>query len=100
MQPHNSLHTRASCAASADFGGDRPRQPDGRQEALSDGTSKTLPKPESLPAPSPWPNANARLLGLGLGLPVTPLVRLAQFDDKEFERLTLEWADGYLRHHI
>ena len=100
MQPHNSLHTRASCAASADFGGDRPRQPDGRQEALSDGTSKTLPKPESLPAPSPWPNANARLLGLGLGLPVTPLVRLAQFDDKEFERLTLEWADGNLSHHI
>jgi hypothetical protein len=50
----------------------------------------------ALPMPSPWPNANARLLGLGVGLPVTPLDRLAQFDDKAFERFVLEWAHEYL----
>lgn len=55
---------------------------------------------EALPAPSPWPNANARLLGLGLGLPVSPLDRLKNFSDKEFERFTLEWATGYLASHV
>jgi hypothetical protein len=60
-------------------------------------TSTTL---ESLPVPSPWPNANARLLGLGVGLPVDPLVRLAQFSAAEFERFTLEWAEGYLKAHL
>ena len=55
---------------------------------------------EPLPLPTPWPNANARLLGLGVGLPVNPLDRLAQFSAKEFERFTLEWADGYLARNI
>ena len=53
-----------------------------------------------LPVPTPWPNANARLLGLGAGLPVAPLQRLAQFDDKAFERLVLEWAHGYLAQKV
>ena len=51
---------------------------------------------EALPLPTPWPNANARLLGVGAGLPVPPLVRLAQMNAGEFERLTLEWASDYL----
>lgn len=71
-----------------------------RAEILSNKTVAPPLMPESLPSPSPWPNANARLLGLGLGLPVAPLDRLAQFDAKEFERFTLEWAEGYLRAHI
>ncbi len=50
-----------------------------------------------LPPPTKWPNANQRLLGLGAGLPISPLDRLAQFDDVRFERLTLEWADGFLK---
>lgn len=71
-----------------------------RAEILGNRTVAPPLMPESLPSPSPWPNANARLLGLGLGLPVAPLDRLAQFDAKEFERFTLEWAEGYLRAHI
>jgi hypothetical protein len=55
---------------------------------------------EPLNAPSPWPNANARLLGLGAGLPVSPLDRLAHFSAPDFERFTLEWADGFLRTSI
>jgi hypothetical protein len=55
---------------------------------------------EPLASPTPWPNANARLLGMGAGLPVNPLDRLAQFNAKDFERFTLEWADGYLRTNI
>ena len=60
-------------------------------------SKEPLGSPQLLAAPSPWPNANARLLGLGLGLPVDPLDRLAQFSAKDFERFTLEWADGYLK---
>lgn len=52
---------------------------------------------EALPPPTPWPDANARLLGVGAGLPVQPLDRLASFSALQFERFTLEWADGYLR---
>jgi len=55
---------------------------------------------EPLTSPTPWPNANARLLGVGAGLPVNPLDRLAHFNAKEFERLTLEWADDYLKKNI
>jgi hypothetical protein len=55
---------------------------------------------EPLIAPTPWPNANARLLGTGTGLPVNPLDRLAQFDAKEFERFTLEWADDFLKKRV
>jgi hypothetical protein len=55
---------------------------------------------EPLTSPTPWPNANARLLGVGAGLPVDPLDRLAQFNSKDFERFTLEWADGYLKENI
>ncbi len=62
-------------------------------------SSQSLPSGQ-LPKPSHWPNANARLLGLGAGLPVKPIDRLAQFDDSEFERFTLEWADGFLRLHL
>lgn len=54
-------------------------------------------KPEGLDSPTPWPNANARLLGLGMGLPIAPMDRLALFDASEFERFTLEWANGYLK---
>jgi hypothetical protein len=50
----------------------------------------------SLPAPSRWEGTNTRLLGLAAGVPIDPLVRIAGFSDKEFERFTLEWADGYL----
>jgi hypothetical protein len=53
-----------------------------------------------IPAPTPWPNVNARLLGLGAGLPIQPLDRLAHFNDVEFERFTLEWANGYLAKHV
>lgn len=53
-----------------------------------------------LAAPAPWPNANARLLGVGAGLPISPLQRLALFSASDFERFTLEWADGYLRKAI
>lgn len=49
-----------------------------------------------LPPPTPWPGANARLLGLGVGLPISPLDRLANFSDDEFERFTLEWVSDYL----
>jgi hypothetical protein len=55
---------------------------------------------EPLTSPTAWPNANARLLGVGAGLPVNPLDRLAQFNAKDFERFTLEWADGYLKKNI
>lgn len=55
---------------------------------------------EPISLPTPWPNANARLLGVGAGLPVNPLDRLAQFNAKDFERFTLEWADGYLKQTI
>lgn len=51
----------------------------------------------ALPIPSPWPGANARLLGVGAGLPVSKLDRLAALDDKEFERLVLEWGNDYLK---
>lgn len=66
------------------------------------GTDKNKPAAalQVLPTPSAWPNANARLLGLGLGLPVDPLDRLAQFSAKEFERFTLEWAEGFLKSKI
>jgi hypothetical protein len=53
-----------------------------------------------LPAPTRWPNVNARLLGVGAGLPVPKLDRLALFNDVEFERFTLEWANDYLAKHI
>lgn len=56
--------------------------------------------PAALPSPTPWPNANARLLGLGVGLYVKPLDRLAQFSPLDFERFTLEWAEGYLQAHL
>ena len=55
---------------------------------------------QSLPVPTPWPHANARLLGVGAGLPVQPLDRLASFSAGQFERFTLEWADGYLAHSL
>ena len=58
------------------------------------------PSFSGLPAPTPWPNVNARLLGIGAGLPVQPLDRLAQFNDVDFERFTLEWANGYLAKHV
>lgn len=67
---------------------------------LSDQNGKSALAVETLPGPSPWPNANARLLGFGLGLPVAPLDRLAQFSAKDFERFTLEWAEGFLRTHV
>jgi hypothetical protein len=54
----------------------------------------------ALPTPTPWPNANARLLGVGAGLPIPKLDRLAHFNDVEFERFTLEWANGYLAKHV
>src|SRR3954470_23881752 len=54
----------------------------------------------NLPTPTPWPNVNARLLGLGAGLPIQPLDRLAHFSDVDFERFTLEWANGYLAKHV
>jgi hypothetical protein len=50
----------------------------------------------SVPFPSRWQGVNSRLLGLAGGLPMDPLVRLATFDDEQFERLVLEWAHGYL----
>lgn len=50
----------------------------------------------ALPAPTPWPGANARLLGVGAGLPVNEVDRLALFSADEFERFTVEWANGYL----
>lgn len=50
----------------------------------------------AVPLPSRWEGANSRLLGLGGGLPMDPLVRLATFNDEEFERLVLEWVHGYL----
>jgi transposase len=53
-----------------------------------------------LPVPTPWPDANARLLGVGAGLPVQPLDRLASFSAGQFERFTLEWADGWLAHSL
>jgi hypothetical protein len=52
---------------------------------------------ESIPAPTLWPDANRRLL-LGQGAPVDPLVRLASFDDTEFERFIWEWVRGYIAH--
>jgi hypothetical protein len=58
------------------------------------------PVNETLDKPTKWPSANARLLGLGAGLPVNPLDRLANFSADEFERFTLEWADGYLRNKL
>jgi hypothetical protein len=54
----------------------------------------------ALPEPTPWPNANARLLGLGMGLPTEPLDRLANMSAKDFERVTLEWANGYLKEKL
>ncbi|WP_343699032.1 ABC-three component system protein [Caulobacter sp.] len=62
--------------------------------------SKPAATLEVLPAPTAWPNANARLLGLGVGLPIDALDRLAQFSAKEFERFTLEWAEGYLKSRL
>lgn len=62
---------------------------------MSKSTSKSTLT--ALPTPSPWPGANARLLGVGAGLPVSKLDRLAAFDDKEFERLVLEWGNDYLK---
>ncbi len=53
-----------------------------------------------LDSPTKWPSANARLLGLGAGLPVNPLDRLASFSADDFERFTLEWADGFLRQKL
>lgn len=58
------------------------------------------PQVAALPNPTPWPNANARLLGVGAGLPVAPLARLAQFSPSDFERFTLEWAEGFLKVHL
>jgi hypothetical protein len=58
------------------------------------------PKVSTLPASTPWPNVNARLLGVGAGLPIQPLDRLAYFSDVEFERFTLEWANGYLAKQV
>lgn len=58
------------------------------------------PNFSSLPAPTLWPNVNARLLGVGAGLPIQPLDRLAHLNDVEFERFTLEWANGYLAKHV
>jgi hypothetical protein len=55
---------------------------------------------KTLPDPTLWPGANARLLSAGAGLPVQPLDRLANFDDTEFERFTLEWAHDYLAKNI
>jgi hypothetical protein len=55
---------------------------------------------QALAPPTPWPDANARLLGVGAGLPVHALDRLASFSALQFERFTLEWADGYLSKFI
>lgn len=49
-----------------------------------------------LAKPTSWPGVNARLLGLGQGRPISALERLTLFDWPEFERFTLEWAQGYL----
>lgn len=73
----------------------------GRKFEIAQTTKSAKPNSiEPLIAPTPWPNANARLLGIGAGLPVSPLDRLAQFDAKEFERFTLEWADDFLKKHV
>ncbi|WP_198577296.1 ABC-three component system protein [Caulobacter hibisci] len=53
-----------------------------------------------MPSPTPWPGVNARLLSSHAGLPIAPLQRLAHFSADDFERFTLEWAEGYLKDHL
>jgi hypothetical protein len=75
--------------------------PRGRKLVKKQTTISAAPNStEPLTSATPWPNANARLLGVGAGLPVNPLDRLAQFNAKDFERFTLEWAEGYLENNI